>query len=146
LAVREHAQSFRKVANDQVGCGTLEDAAVKDIVSKYVQVVKLELEAALKLEDWDALGDLFDEYWKHETTNDLETLADLVLVIHSCLVKKSIDKVHQTSKLYLVQPTQVFEAKLFKETISALQVCFALFFHLAIVCPLASPNIHLDHH
>jgi hypothetical protein len=58
----------------------------------------MELEAALKLESWDSLDELFEACWKYENPKHLETLADLVLVIHSCMVKANIDRRYQDRK------------------------------------------------
>jgi hypothetical protein len=62
-------------------------------------VVKLELEAVLKLQKWDEFDELFDQCWKYKSPDRYETLADLVLVIHACIVKAELDKKYQTSKL-----------------------------------------------
>jgi hypothetical protein len=67
-------------------------------MSKHFQIVKLELEAVLKLEKWDELDDLFEQCWRYKITDRYETLADLVLVIHSCLAKANVDQKYQRSK------------------------------------------------
>lgn len=66
-------------------------------MSKHFQIVKLELEAVLKLEKWDELDDLFEQCWRYKITDRYETLADLVLVIHSCLVKANVEQKYQRS-------------------------------------------------
>jgi len=68
-------------------------------MSKYFQIVKLELEAVLKLESWDELDDLFDQCWKYKNPDHYETLADLVLVVHSCIVKAGLENKFQKSKI-----------------------------------------------
>jgi len=68
-------------------------------MSKYFQIVKLELEAVLKLERWDELDDLFDQCWKYKNPDHYETLADLVLVVHSCIVKAGLENKYQKSKI-----------------------------------------------
>ena len=60
--------------------------------------MKLELEAALKLEQWDEMEDLFDECWKFKNPNQYETLADLVLIVHSQIVKANLDGHYQNSE------------------------------------------------
>jgi hypothetical protein len=35
------------------------DSAKDDLIAKYFQIIKFELEAVLKLEDWNAMDDLF---------------------------------------------------------------------------------------
>jgi hypothetical protein len=60
--------------------------------------VKLELEAALKLQKWDDLEGLFEQCWSCKSSDRYETLADLVLVIHSCLVQTNVDASYQNSE------------------------------------------------
>lgn len=60
--------------------------------------MKLELEAVLKLEKWDELDDLFEQCWKYKSPDHYETLADLVLVIHSCVVGAGLDVKYERSK------------------------------------------------
>jgi hypothetical protein len=78
---------------DKLGGGSQDD-----IISKHLQVVKLELEAVLKLKKWDELDDLFEQCWKYKTPDRYETLADLVLVVHSSLVKAEVGVTYQTSE------------------------------------------------
>jgi hypothetical protein len=56
------------------------------------------LEAVLKLKKWDELDDLFEQCWKYKTPDRYETLADLVLVVHSSLVKAEVGVTYQTSE------------------------------------------------
>ncbi len=72
-------------------------AAQDDILSKKLQVIKLELEALLKLQRWDDLEELFEQCWSCKSTDRYETLADLVLVIHSDLVKANRNASSQSS-------------------------------------------------
>jgi hypothetical protein len=76
----------------------LGESAQSDIIAKHFQIVKLELEAAMKLEQWDEMDDLFDECWKFKNPEHYETLADLVLIIHSQVVKANLDGQYQNSK------------------------------------------------
>ncbi|KAH8730487.1 meiosis protein SPO22/ZIP4 like-domain-containing protein [Phaeosphaeriaceae sp. PMI808] len=97
LETRKHSQEFRRAAAD--GIDNLGGSAQLDIISKYFQVVKLELEAVLKLERWDELDDLFEQCWKYKTPDHYETLADLVLVIHSCIVQANVGGSYQRKVL-----------------------------------------------
>ncbi|KAH7090298.1 meiosis protein SPO22/ZIP4 like-domain-containing protein [Paraphoma chrysanthemicola] len=97
LEARKHSQEFRRAAAE--GIDKLGGSAQADIISKHFQIVKLELEAALKLERWDELDDLFDQCWKYKSPDRYETLADLVLVIHSCVVKADVDEKYQRKVL-----------------------------------------------
>jgi hypothetical protein len=79
-------------------------SAQADIMSKHFQIVKLELEAVLKLQRWDELHELFDQCWKYKSPDHYATLADLVLVIHSCIVKAELDVKYQRSTDYSSPP------------------------------------------
>jgi hypothetical protein len=96
LEVRKRCQGFHSAI--LVGANKLSGAAQDDILSKQLQVVKLELEAVLKLQKWDDLDDLFEQCWNCKSSDHYETLADLVLVIHSCLVQANVDPKYQGSK------------------------------------------------
>lgn len=97
LEARKHSQEFRRAAAGE-GINKLGGSAQADIASKHFQVVKLELEAVLKLENWDELDDLFEQCWKYKSLDHYETLADLVLVTHSCLVQANVDDKYQKSR------------------------------------------------
>jgi hypothetical protein len=76
----------------------LGESAKADIISKHFQIVKLELEAALKLRRWDELDELFDQCWVYKNPDHYETLADLTLVIHHCIVQAELDVKYQKSE------------------------------------------------
>ncbi|KAI4944815.1 hypothetical protein J4E91_008503 [Alternaria rosae] len=101
LQAHEHSQKFRRTVTESISKlgGTSQD----DIMSKYFQIVKLELEAVLKLERWDELDDLFDQCWKYKNPDHYETLADLVLVVHGCIVKAGLDVKYQKKVLSVLQ-------------------------------------------
>jgi hypothetical protein len=96
LEARKHSQEFRRAAAE--GIDKLGGSAQADIISKHFQIVKLELEAVLKLEKWDELDELFDQCWKYKSPDHYETLADLVLVIHSCVAQPGVDCKYQKSR------------------------------------------------
>lgn len=98
LEARKHSQEFRRTAAE--GIPKLGGSAQADIIAKHFQIVKLELEAVLKLEKWDELDDLFDQCWKYNSPDHYETLADLVLVIHSCIAQANVDNKYQKSACY----------------------------------------------
>ncbi|KAF1916890.1 meiosis protein SPO22/ZIP4 like-domain-containing protein [Ampelomyces quisqualis] len=97
VEARKHSQDFRRAAAQ--GMEKLGGSTQADIISKHFQIVKLELEAVLKLEKWDELDDLFEQCWRYKSPDRYETLADLVLVIHSCLVKANVDQKYQKTVL-----------------------------------------------
>jgi hypothetical protein len=96
LEARKHSQEFRRVAAEDID--KLSGSAQSDIISKHFQIVKLELEAVLKLERWNELDDLFDQCWKYKSPDHYETLADLVLVIYPCLTQAGVEGKYQRSK------------------------------------------------
>jgi hypothetical protein len=85
-----------------------------------VQVIKLELEAALKLQRWDDLDDLFEQCWSCKSSDRYETLADLVLVIHSCLLQADADTKYQGSEEKPIRSAR-FDTDFFAEVLSMLQ-------------------------
>lgn len=95
LEVRRYCQEFRRVVVE--GVDQLSGPAQDDMLSKQLQVVKLELEAALKLQQWDDLEELFEQCWNCRSSDRYETLADLVLVIHSGLVQAEVARSYQSS-------------------------------------------------
>jgi hypothetical protein len=54
----------------------------------------------LKLEQWDSLDEIFEQCWKYKSPDHYETLADLVLISHSCIAKANLDGKYQSSKLH----------------------------------------------
>ena len=65
------------------------------MIAKHLQVVKLELEAALKREQWDELDGLFKECWKYGDPAHYDTLADLVLIVYSSMAEDHVDAKYQ---------------------------------------------------
>ncbi|RMZ74395.1 transcription factor [Pyrenophora seminiperda CCB06] len=101
LEARNHCQEFRHAAAE--GIDKLGGSAQADIISKHFQIVKLELEAVLKLQKWDELDELFDQCWKYKSPDHYETLADLVLIIHDCMVKAELDIKYKKKTLSVLQ-------------------------------------------
>jgi hypothetical protein len=60
LAVRECGGAFRHRLPDQLKESSLTEPAQEDLKEKHFQLVKFELEAALKLLQWDEMEELFD--------------------------------------------------------------------------------------
>lgn len=104
LSVRKHAQSFRASLPDLLKPDTdLAASARDDLIAKHLALVKFELEAALKLEAWDDMDVLFDACWTYPNPRHLDTLADLVLVIHSAMTKAALDESYRTKLLAVLQ-------------------------------------------
>lgn len=91
--VCDHSRAFRQAAAQ--GVDALGGSAQADITSKHFQIVKLELEAVLKLKKWEDLDDLFEECWKYNSPDHYATLADLVLVIHGRIQETEDDQCHK---------------------------------------------------
>lgn len=102
LNVSKHGRQFRTL-EDQV-IRNLSVSSKADMIAKHFQIVKLELEAALKREEWDELNGLFEECWKYGGPDRYGTLADLVLIIFSCMPKENVDSKYQSSRLPHYQP------------------------------------------
>lgn len=96
MEVRKHSQNFRRAVSEIIN--RLSESAKADIISKHFQVVKLELEAALKLRKWDELDELFDQCWVYKNPDHYETLADLTLVTYHCIVQAELDVKYQKSE------------------------------------------------
>ncbi|KAF2741108.1 SPO22-domain-containing protein [Polyplosphaeria fusca] len=103
LHVREHSREFRRKTADCLQRNSLGNSARGDIISKHLQVVKLEIESVLKLEKWDELDDLFKECWKYKEPDRYETLADLVLVVQAHVAKAGVDERYQRNILGVIQ-------------------------------------------
>ncbi|KAF1997925.1 SPO22-domain-containing protein [Amniculicola lignicola CBS 123094] len=103
LLVQKSCQAFRSTASEEIAAKRLNNSAIEDILSKHFQVVKLEMEAVLKLEKWNALDELYDECWKHKSPDHYETLADLVLVVHSVIVQKDLERKYQQRVLSVIE-------------------------------------------
>ncbi|KAJ4356283.1 sporulation-specific protein 22 [Didymosphaeria variabile] len=101
LQVSKHGREFRFVGADFVD--KLRGSSKADMTAKHVQVVKLELEAALKREQWEELDDLFEECWRYGEPQHYDTLADLVLIMYSSLSKDNVDGKYQTKVLSALQ-------------------------------------------
>ncbi|KAF2639244.1 SPO22-domain-containing protein [Massarina eburnea CBS 473.64] len=101
LKARKHGKMFRDIATDNVD--KLGESAQTDIIAKHFQIVKLELEAALKLEQWDEMDELFDQCFKFKNPKHYATLADIVLIIHSAVAKANLGEKYQTKVLAVLQ-------------------------------------------
>ncbi|KAK7183868.1 hypothetical protein PSPO01_10204 [Paraphaeosphaeria sporulosa] len=101
VQVAKHGREFRVLGANLIDKLSLSSKA--DMVAKHLQVVKLELEASLKREQWDDLESLFSECWKYGGPTHYDTLADLVLIIYSSMAKDKVDSKYQTKVLSALQ-------------------------------------------
>lgn len=104
LSVRKHCQSFQASLPDLLKSEKNLAASTRDdLTAKHSALLKFELEAALKLEAWDDMDALFDACWTYPDPRRLDTLADLVLVIHSAMTKAALDESYRTKLLAVLQ-------------------------------------------
>ncbi|KAF2096421.1 SPO22-domain-containing protein [Rhizodiscina lignyota] len=103
LAVRICGRLYRERLPEQLKEETLSEPAQEDLKDKHFRLLKFELEAALKLLQWDDMDELFEECWKYENSKHWETLADLVLVIHASMVEAKLDTSHLHKILAVLQ-------------------------------------------
>ncbi|KAL1606688.1 sporulation-specific protein 22 [Paraconiothyrium brasiliense] len=100
VQVSKHGREFRLVSTAFVD--KLRGSSKTDIIAKHSQVIKLELEAALKREQWEEMDDLFEECWRYGESQHYDTLADLVLIMYSSMSKDKVDGKYQTSGFIMV--------------------------------------------
>ncbi|KAF2447271.1 SPO22-domain-containing protein [Karstenula rhodostoma CBS 690.94] len=101
LQVSRHGREFRLLGADFID--KLRGSSKADMIAKHLQVVKLELEATLRREQWDELDSLFYECWKYGGPTHYDTLADLVLIMYSSMAKDNVDRKYQTKVLSALQ-------------------------------------------
>lgn len=68
------------------------------MIAKHLQIIKLELEAVLKLEQWEEIEGLFEESWRFGEPTQYGSLADLALIIYSSISNASVESKYQISK------------------------------------------------
>ena len=56
---RRHAITLREIIPIYIESRSLEDGTLKDLKSRHYEVVKYELEAAIRLQKWDDIDVLF---------------------------------------------------------------------------------------
>ncbi|GAB7337066.1 hypothetical protein MBLNU457_g2471t3 [Dothideomycetes sp. NU457] len=88
---KQHYTSVRKHVEAYLAIATADDP---DARAKASQLLQLDLEASLKLEQWNDLVGVLDKWLQHSDNEHLEALADLVLVIHDQLLKADVDRSH----------------------------------------------------
>ncbi|GME65197.1 Tetratricopeptide-like helical protein [Neofusicoccum parvum] len=118
VARHEHNTARKKVLKKYDYAMSLGAATRADLAAKRAQLLRYELESALKRNDWDGLDALWDECFDVPDTNithagniegkvkdkggnwyihHLETLADLALVIHAELTKADTTNLENAS-------------------------------------------------
>ncbi|KAL1391665.1 meiosis protein SPO22/ZIP4 like-domain-containing protein [Phyllosticta capitalensis] len=98
-SVTHHSKAYRTLLASHMRVSDLGDASRADLFSKRAQLLRHELEAALKTHNWDNLDALFAECLDHDSAHKtrggeqtwyahhLATLADLALNVHAELCK-----------------------------------------------------------
>ncbi|KAF2659423.1 SPO22-domain-containing protein [Lophiostoma macrostomum CBS 122681] len=103
LQVQKHCHEFRRTVTHEVSLKKLGESSQTDVMTKHLQIIKLELEAVLKLEKWDAFDELFEECWKYKDSKHYETLADLILVIYAGVSKANLEGSYRNKVLSALQ-------------------------------------------
>ncbi|KAF2233241.1 SPO22-domain-containing protein [Viridothelium virens] len=89
---------FAEVSREGVG-----NEAYEDLQDKRFELLRFQLECAVRLGSWNELDELLDECVKQDRIQRLEKLADLVFSIHSALVKSDEGSRHQSKLLATIQ-------------------------------------------
>ena len=79
------------------------DAVCEDLQSKRFELLRFQLECAVRLGSWNELDSLLDECVNQDRIQRLEKLADLIFSIHSTLVKSQEGTRHQVKLLATIQ-------------------------------------------
>ncbi|KAF2804066.1 SPO22-domain-containing protein [Mytilinidion resinicola] len=103
LSVRYHADNFMKELSDYLEKADINDNSKKDLISKHFQLVKFSLEASLKLSDWESMDALFEKCFAYHDPKHYATLADLVLTIHSYMLKRKLPATYLKKILRVLQ-------------------------------------------
>ncbi|KAF2497692.1 SPO22-domain-containing protein [Lophium mytilinum] len=103
LSVRYHTNNFMKELSDYLEKADISDNVREDLISKHFQLIKFSLEASLKLSDWDSMDALFDKCFIYHDPKHYATLADLVLTIHSHMLKRKLPATYLDRILRVLQ-------------------------------------------
>ncbi|KAI9690965.1 MAG: hypothetical protein M1822_008585 [Bathelium mastoideum] len=79
------------------------EAKYEDLQSKRFELLRFQLECAVRLGSWNELDVLLDECVKQDRIQRLEKLADLVFSIHASLIKSKEGSRHQSKLLATIQ-------------------------------------------
>lgn len=85
LAASKHGKNLRQYIVEHLTIEGLSDNIKLDLITKHTQAIKFELEAAMRLQKWDELSNLFEQCWKFEDPKHWSTLADLAFNIYDVL-------------------------------------------------------------
>lgn len=78
----------------------------QDLTSKYMELLHFELEACLKLEDWQTIQEVYTAVWNHGTPQRWDTLADLTILISDSITAK-LEELHRAEQSELsVRPDE----------------------------------------
>ncbi|KAF2017110.1 SPO22-domain-containing protein [Aaosphaeria arxii CBS 175.79] len=103
LDVRKRCQNFRKLIDEELGKESYSESARDDLLAKHSQVIKLELEAVLKLKKWDEFEEVFGACWKYKANGQHHTLADLALVIFASADEEGAGRTYKNNILTFLQ-------------------------------------------
>ncbi|KAH7122269.1 meiosis protein SPO22/ZIP4 like-domain-containing protein [Dendryphion nanum] len=145
LQAQQHSKKFRLNAAEQLQSEVLQESARKDLVAKHHQLIKLELEALLKLRKWEDLEELLQECWKYQDPEHYGTLADLILVIYDCIQKEDVGSKYHDAIFTVLQKIINLTWRQNKTDIAQLSRWIRCLFQLALNCNEAVSLKCLDH-
>ncbi|KAL2351922.1 meiosis protein SPO22/ZIP4 like-domain-containing protein [Cryomyces antarcticus] len=95
LAVRKHVQHYRTLLQVQMDLESLGSPAKADLKTKEFELLKFELEALVHLAAWDDMDAVFEACLDMDNVAHWEALADLVIVVHTEILKAGLGAEYQ---------------------------------------------------
>lgn len=96
LSVRRHVESFQAALQEAELVCELDDATKSDLEGKCFELLKYDLEAILKLQRWEELDAVLDSCLAQPASSHWDTLADLVIVIHTHMSNAELASSYQS--------------------------------------------------
>jgi hypothetical protein len=133
IMVLQHGNALRDLIAQEMGVDMLREDIRTDLIAKHIQSIKFELEATLRLKQWDTLSKLFDLCWKYDDPKRWRTLADLAFSIHERLCSQGPDVIQAYQKTVLLFIERIVN-KSWKpnEPVDKLAKHLRCFFHLTL--------------
>ena len=102
IVVRSEAARFCELLSE-VPRETIGHTSYEDLHAKRFELLRFQLECAVRLGSWNELDGLLDECVDQECIQRLEKLADLIFSIHTILSKSNEGTRHQSKLLATIQ-------------------------------------------
>ena len=131
--VMSHGKKLRGLISDQLSIQSLAESIKVDLAAKHLQGIKWELEAALRLQQWDQMSKLFEACWKYEDPKRWATLADLAFQIYEELCSQRSEGAREYNQVVLKFIEQVLNISWTPgESVVKLAKHMRCFFHLCL--------------